>query len=64
MSSPIVAYGHPMFDKFGILPQANTLTDRYDVSFELIRRSDNWGPTPELLIRKNKSFDVIKPTSG
>lgn len=54
--------GHPMFDKFGILPQANTLTDSYDISLELIRQSDYWGLTPDLLIRKNKSFDMIKPS--
>ena len=53
---------HPMFDKFSIVPQANTLTDSYDISLELIRQSDSWGLTPDLLIRKNKSFDVIKPS--
>ena len=57
---------HLMFDKHGIIPRVKTLTDSYDVSLELIKRSDCWGFTPDLLIEKNRKaeFSTIKPIQG
>jgi DNA-binding transcriptional LysR family regulator len=54
---------HPMFEKFNIKPQATCLMDSYDISFELIKRSDYWGLTPDILIN-SKDFNVIKPAKG
>ena len=54
---------HPMFEKHGIKPKAKTLTDSYDISLEIIKKSDAWGFTPDVLIKKRKSeFNFIKPS--
>lgn len=57
---------HPMFEKFEITPKANTLTDSYDISLELIKNSDYWGFTPDILIKKKtaSNFSSIKPMKG
>lgn len=52
-----------MFEKFNIEPKATCLTDSYDISLELIKKSQYWGLTPEILL-DTKNFKVIRPTKG
>jgi len=54
---------HPMFEKFGIEPQATCLIDSYDISLELIRQRNYWGLTPDILV-SSKDFKVIRPKRG
>ena len=56
---------HPMFEMNGINPKPTTLTDSYDISLELIKRSDSWGFTPDVLLKKkNAEIVFIKPARG
>lgn len=50
-----VCIGHPMFEKHGLVPKAMTLTDSYDISLALIQKSECWGFTPSILLKKYKS---------
>ena len=53
---------HPMFDTYGITPKATTMTDSYDISLKLIKESNCWGLTPDILIKDKKSgIEFIKP---
>jgi DNA-binding transcriptional LysR family regulator len=53
---------HPMFEKYAINPKAKTLTDSYDISLEIIKKSDAWGFTPDIFVKKRKSeYNFIKP---
>lgn len=54
-----LCYQHPMFEKFGITPKANFLTDSYDISSQLILNSNYWGLTPDLLI-DSRQFHTLK----
>lgn len=54
---------HPMFKKFGITPKPTCLIDSYDTSSELIRNSNYWGLSPDLLVDPLKT-KVIKPNKG
>lgn len=53
---------HPMFEAHGIHPTATTMTDSYDVSLMMIKESDCWGLTPDILIKNRMpGIDYIKP---
>ena len=56
---------HPMFEEHGINPKATTLIDSYDVSLELIRKSNCWGLTPDFILKKRSAdLKFIKPKKG
>lgn len=55
---------HPMFEKYEIIPNAHTLTDSYDISLDLIKKTDHWGFTPDILIHNKKDYAFIKPSAG
>lgn len=55
---------HPMFEKFEVSPKPHTLTDSYDISLDLIKKTNFWGFTPDLLIKNKKEFKHVKPLVG
>ena len=51
---------HPVFDQFGIHPQADLVYDNYEVAVEKIRLSDSWGLLPDWIV-KNNHLEAIAP---
>lgn len=49
-----------MFERFKIKVWPKCLIDSYGVALELVRKSDCWGLTPDILLDPKKDF-MIKP---